>query len=132
MRGYGRLRRDHDEGSPYFVPKQMSRETLREGWVKAWLDFYTFSSMWQRYTVRPASSWIQALGYWPLNILQNRLAHTKIAGGRQRHRTAAGHTMDVANDAMAAPVQSPTPVGFAEMQTPGRGLADAVRLPIVK
>ena len=81
------MRYDHDEGSPYYVPKQMTRTQLREGWVKAWTDFYTFSSMWRRFTVRPASSWIQALGYWPLNVMQNRLAHWKIAGGQQRHRS---------------------------------------------
>ena len=126
------LRRDHDEGSPYFIPKRMSREQLREGWVKAWLDFYTFSSMWKRYTVRPASSWIQALGYWPLNLLQHRLAHTKIAGGRQRHRTAGDHQRGASRISGSAPVQAPTPVGFAEMKPPGRALDEAVRLPIIK
>jgi radical SAM superfamily enzyme YgiQ (UPF0313 family) len=84
------LRRDHDAGSPYFQPKQMSRDQLKEGWIRAWKDFYTFSSMWRRFVVRPASSWIQSLGYWPLNLMQNRLAHWKIAGGKQRHRTLAG------------------------------------------
>src|SRR6188768_3052651 len=34
------LRRDHDAGSPYFVPTKMSREELREGWVRAWKQFY--------------------------------------------------------------------------------------------
>src|SRR5690606_21997670 len=86
------LRYDHDEGSPYYQPKNMSREQLKEGWVRAWTSFYTLSSMWRRFTVRPRSSWIQAAGYWPLNFMQNRLASWKIARGRQRHRTrgAAG------------------------------------------
>ncbi len=109
------LRADHDEGSPYYLPKQMTREQLREGWVKAWCDFYTFSSMWRRFTIRPASSWIQSLGYWPLNVMQNRLARWKIAGGRQRHRTVSA-------------LQEPTPVGFPEMQPPK---AASVRLPIL-
>ena len=86
------LRRDHDAGSPYFTPTKMSREELREGWVKAWTKFYSFDSMRKRYTVRlpsegrPGSSWIQTLGFWPLNFMQNRLAHHKIAGGMQRFR----------------------------------------------
>ena len=81
------LKRDHDAGSPYYQPKLMTRQQLKEGWIRAWQDFYTFSSMWKRFVVRPASSWVQALGYWPLNVMQNRLAHWKIAGGNQRHRT---------------------------------------------
>jgi radical SAM superfamily enzyme YgiQ (UPF0313 family) len=78
---------DHDKGSPYFVPKNMSREQLKEGWVKAWNDFFTFSSMWQRFVLTKDSGWIQAFAYWPLNIAQNRLAHWKIAAGHQRHLT---------------------------------------------
>ena len=78
---------DHDQGSPYFTPKNMSREQLKEGWVKAWNDFFTFSSMWQRFVLTKDSGWIQAFAYWPLNIAQNRLAHYKIAAGHQRHLT---------------------------------------------
>jgi len=88
------LRHDHDANSPYYIPKQMSRQQLHEGWVKAWTDFYTFGSMWRRFVIRPASSWIQALGYWPLNFMQNRLAHWKIAGGKQRHRTTDAEPVD--------------------------------------
>jgi hypothetical protein len=86
------LRRDHDAGSPYFVPKKMSRERLREGWVRAWQRFYSPSAIWTRWTVRRNSSWIQTLGYLPLNVMQNRLAHLKIAGGAQRFR--AGVELD--------------------------------------
>jgi len=113
------LRHDHDEGSPYYYPTNMTREQLKEGWVRAWTSFYTWSSMWRRFTVRSASSWIQTLGYFPLNIMQNRLAHWKIAGGHQRHRTAIADK--------TTPAQVPTPVGFAELQTP-----KGVRLPIVR
>lgn len=81
------LRRDHDAGSPYFIPAKMTREQLREGWVRAWQRFYSPGSMWRRWTVRQQSSWIQTLGFWPLNVMQNRLAHHKIAKGHQRFRT---------------------------------------------
>jgi radical SAM superfamily enzyme YgiQ (UPF0313 family) len=126
------LRRDHDQGSPYYRPTHMTREELKEGWVKAWLDFYTFSSMWRRFVLRKESSWLQSLGYWPLNIMQNRLAHLKIAGGQQRHRTAVKDPTDGIVD-LGAPVQVPTPVGFAELQLPRvPSLSREKRLPIVR
>lgn len=80
---------DHDAGSPYYEPARMSREQLREGWVRAWKDFYSVGSMLRRYTVRRHSSYFQTLGYWPINLFQNRLAHRKIAGGEQLFRSGS-------------------------------------------
>jgi radical SAM superfamily enzyme YgiQ (UPF0313 family) len=97
------MRRDHDAGSPYFKPTQMSREQLREGWMRAWTKFYSYSSMWRRFSVSRHSSWIQSVGYWPLNLLQHQLAVKKIVGGMQRFRSGAA----------AEPVDSPT---AAEME----------------
>lgn len=91
------LRRDHDAGSPYYVPSKMTREELREGWVRAWTKFYSPRAIWDRWTVRRRSSWIQTLGYLPLNILQNRLARYKIAGGQQRFRSRIDD-VDAADD----------------------------------
>jgi radical SAM superfamily enzyme YgiQ (UPF0313 family) len=68
------LRPDHVAGHPYYVPARMKPEQLREGWLRAWRGFYSSSSMWQRYTVRRQSSWLQTFGYWPLNLMQRRLA----------------------------------------------------------
>src|SRR3954469_7461655 len=79
---------DHDAGSPYFTPTGMSREELREGWQRAWQRFYSPRAIWDRWTVRKSSSWIQTLGYLPLNLLQNRLVKHKIVGGAQRFRSA--------------------------------------------
>lgn len=84
------LRGDHDAGSPYFVPKHMSREQLRAGWVRAWQRFYSPWSILKRWTLRPSSSWIQSVGYLPLNAMQNRLASRKIAGGDPRFHTGSG------------------------------------------
>lgn len=126
------LRRDHDEGSPYYHPTHMTREQLKEGWVKAWVDFYSMSSMWRRYVVRPGSSLLQSVGYWPINIMQNRLAHVKIAGGKQRHLSGvADVTDDAARQASFraaghTPAQVPTAVGFSELQLP------RARLPLVR
>jgi len=105
------LRSDHDAGSPYFLPTKMTREELREGWVRAWTKFYSFDSMRKRFTVRlptretPGSSWIQALGFWPLNFMQYQLAHRKIAGGMQRFR--AGIEPDAPNIAPAGAPPKP-------------------------
>ncbi len=80
------LSEDHDAGSPYYKPMHMTRTELKEGWAKAWKDFYTLKSIRRRYTVRKASSWIQAAGYWPINMGQNRIANGKIAAGLKRHQ----------------------------------------------
>jgi radical SAM superfamily enzyme YgiQ (UPF0313 family) len=82
------LRANHDAGSPYFVPARMTREQLREGWMRAWQRFYSPRAIWQRWKVTVSSSWIQTLGYLPLNVMQNRLAHYKIARGLRRFRSA--------------------------------------------
>jgi radical SAM superfamily enzyme YgiQ (UPF0313 family) len=94
---------DHDAGSPYYVPKTMSRERLREGWQRAWQRFYSPGSIWKRWTVRERSSWIQTLGYLPLNLMQNRLAKYKIGRGSQRFRSAQEFDpMSTVLNAMAA------------------------------
>src|SRR5262245_24802211 len=61
------LRADHDAGSPYYAPTRMTREELREGWMRAWTKFYSPRAIWDRYTIRPRSNYIQTLGFWPLN-----------------------------------------------------------------
>jgi radical SAM superfamily enzyme YgiQ (UPF0313 family) len=73
------LREDVGRGHPYYVPKRMSREALREGWARAWRRMYSGSAMWQRFTLRWQSSWLQTLGYWPLNLVQRRIATTVVA-----------------------------------------------------
>lgn len=104
------LRADHDAGSPYFVPRTMSREKLREGWVRAWTRFYSLSSMARRFNVNRNSSWIQTLGFWPLNLMQNRLAHHKIAGGMQRFRSGLEAEMVAAAAGAAAPAPALDPL----------------------
>jgi radical SAM superfamily enzyme YgiQ (UPF0313 family) len=81
------MRAHHDADSPYFRPARMSREQLREGWVRAWKRFYSPRAILKRWTVTSRSSWIQTLGYLPLNVFQNRLTHRKIAGGMRRFRS---------------------------------------------
>jgi hypothetical protein len=66
--------------------------------------------------------------------MQNRLAHLKIAGGKQRHLTSAAYVRDEPirdvplSATGGAPAQVPTPVGFPAMQMPRASL----RLPLVR
>ena len=68
----------------------MTREALREGWQRAWKRFYSPPAIWSRWTVRARSSWIQTLGFLPLNVMQNRLVKHKIIGNQPRFRSDAG------------------------------------------
>ncbi|HEY6078236.1 MAG TPA: radical SAM protein [Polyangiaceae bacterium] len=109
---------DHDAGSPYFEPKHMSREKLREGWVRAWQRFYSPGAIWKRWTVRQRSSWIQTLGYLPLNIMQNRLAKYKIGAGVQRFRS--DRDFDPMSTVMSAIAREVGPIEPAEAEAPRR------------
>jgi len=77
---------DHDHGAPFFLPKQMSRDELREGWVRAWRAMYSYRSIRKRYDFGMDRSWIQNLAYWPINLMMHELAEKKIAGGDRAWR----------------------------------------------
>jgi radical SAM superfamily enzyme YgiQ (UPF0313 family) len=94
------LHPNHDAGSPYFVPKRMTREQLREGWMRAWQRFYSWSSIFNRWTLPPHASLVQSVSYLPLNAMQRRLAVRKVLGGHQRFLSA---------NAAWEEVDSPTP-----------------------
>ena len=107
------------------------REQLREGWVRAWTKFYSYSSIWSRFTVRmpgkdtPGSSLIPTLGYFPINFMQHHFTTQKIAGGLQRFRTGLIPSM---GDMAEASVQnggfvSPTSVGNPGIQMPSNPFA---------
>jgi len=68
------LREYREEEGPHFVPKRLSREQLREGWVRASSRFFSYGSMWRRWVLPPRSSWIQRIAFWPLNVMQHRVA----------------------------------------------------------
>jgi len=38
-----------EESAPFFIPNKMSPQILREGWKRAWKDFYSFSSILKRF-----------------------------------------------------------------------------------
>lgn len=122
------LRRDHDAGSPYFKPAKMTREELREGWMRAWKKFYSPRAIWDRWTVRKDSSWVQTLGYLPINIFQNRLAALKINGGMQRFQTGI-HIEDRPEDKLVIDEHRTITIPEPESVTKSRG--DKKALPLV-
>jgi radical SAM superfamily enzyme YgiQ (UPF0313 family) len=86
------LSSDHDTDAPFYRPARMSREVLRDGWVRAWRSMYSMSSIRRRYDFGRRHSWIQNVAYWPLNLMMHELAEKKIAGGDRewrKHRALA-------------------------------------------
>jgi radical SAM superfamily enzyme YgiQ (UPF0313 family) len=68
------LRDYREEEGPHFVPKQLTADQLREGWMRAASEFFSWSAMWRRWDVPPRASWIQRFAFWPMNVMQHRLA----------------------------------------------------------
>ncbi len=80
------LGEDHDNDAPFYVPKQLTREELRQGWIRAWKQMYSYGSIMRRYDFGLERSWIQNLAYWPLNMLMHELAERKIGNGDRSFR----------------------------------------------
>jgi radical SAM superfamily enzyme YgiQ (UPF0313 family) len=80
------LGQDHDRELPFYRPRRMSPDRLREGWIGAWRSFYSYSSIWRRYRFDLDASWIALVGHFPLNLLMHQLAERKIAGGERLFR----------------------------------------------
>lgn len=110
------LRSNHDAHSPYFVPKQMSREQLHEGWQRTWKRFYAPQAIWKRYRPKLDAGWIQTLGHFPLNLMQHRLVERKIVGGQQRFR--AGEAKGATTEFERELVQLAEKLGCYRPQTP--------------
>ncbi|HVP80949.1 MAG TPA: radical SAM protein [Thermodesulfobacteriota bacterium] len=89
----GRLARDRwwllerqEDFAPHFLPVKMSAETLREGWKKAWKEFYSFPSIWKRFHWEYSPTLLNRIGYLPFQLMQRRFTREKILGGRRRYR----------------------------------------------
>jgi len=80
------LSSDHDTDAPFYRPLQISREELREGWVKAWTRMYSLPAIYKRFDFGLDHSWIQNVAYWPINLMMHELADKKIAGGNRAWR----------------------------------------------
>jgi len=80
------LSQDHDTGAPFYEPRQMTRTQLRDGWVRAWREMYSYSSIYKRFDFGLDHSWIQNVAYWPINLMMHELAEKKIARGDRAWR----------------------------------------------
>jgi len=75
-----------NEVAPYFFPKKMNVETLREGWKGAWKDFYSISSITKRFQWNYPPTLINRLVYFPFQLMQRRFALRKVIEGKRRYR----------------------------------------------
>ena len=93
VKSEGRLTQDRwwllerqEDFAPHFLPTKMSAETLREGWKKAWKEFYSLPSAWKRFHWEYSPTLINRIGYLPFQLIQHRFTKEKILGGRRRYR----------------------------------------------
>jgi radical SAM superfamily enzyme YgiQ (UPF0313 family) len=76
-----------EESAPYFIPKKMSGEVLRECWKKSWKEFYSLPSILKRFHINYPPTLINRLVYFPFQLMQRRFTQKKIIEGRRRYRT---------------------------------------------
>ena len=75
-----------EESAPHFAPKKMSGEALRRGWKSAWKEFYSLSSILERFQWDYPSTLANRLVYFPFQFMQRRFTQKKIIEGRRRYR----------------------------------------------
>ncbi|HYA90228.1 MAG TPA: radical SAM protein [Thermodesulfobacteriota bacterium] len=80
------LQENPEDSAPHFLPKKITAEALREGWKKAWKEFYSFPSLWRRFHWEFPPTLINRIGYFPFQVMQHRFTKKKILGGKRRYR----------------------------------------------
>jgi radical SAM superfamily enzyme YgiQ (UPF0313 family) len=80
------LLENSEESAPHFIPKKMSGEILREGWKRAWKEFYSFPSIWKRFHWEYSPTLINRFAYFPFQWMQHRFTKKKIIEGKRRYR----------------------------------------------
>jgi radical SAM superfamily enzyme YgiQ (UPF0313 family) len=93
VKNEGRLAQDQwwllkkpDDSAPHFLPMKMSAEELREGWKRAWKEFYSFPSLWKRFHWEYSPTMINRFVYFPFQLMWHRFTEKKILEGRRRFR----------------------------------------------
>jgi radical SAM superfamily enzyme YgiQ (UPF0313 family) len=76
-----------EDSAPHFLPMKMSAEVLREGWKRAWKEFYSFPSIWKRFHWEYSPTVINRFVYFPFQWMQRRFTEKKILKGSRRYRT---------------------------------------------
>jgi radical SAM superfamily enzyme YgiQ (UPF0313 family) len=78
-----------EESAPHFIPARMSQEALREGWKRAWKEFYSYPSILKRFQWNYPPTVANRLIYFPFQWMQHRFTQKKIIEGRRRFRVAS-------------------------------------------
>jgi len=93
VKNEGRLAQDQwwllknpEDSAPHFLPKKMTGQALREGWKKAWKEFYSFPSIWKRFHWNYSPTLINRFVYFPFQWMQHRFTKKKILEGKRRYR----------------------------------------------
>ena len=73
-----------EDSAPHFIPKKMSGEALREGWKKAWKQFYSYPSILKRFQWDYPPTVVNRLIYFPFQWMHHRFTRKKIMEGKQR------------------------------------------------
>jgi radical SAM superfamily enzyme YgiQ (UPF0313 family) len=81
------LMENPEESAPHFLPLKMTREALREGWRRAWKEFYSYPSILKRFHWNYPPTLANRLIYFPFQWMQHRFTRKKIIEGRRRFRT---------------------------------------------
>lgn len=76
-----------EASAPHFLPVKMTREALREGWKRAWKEFYSSPSILKRFHWNYPPTLANRLIYFPFQWMQRRFTQKKIIEGRRRFRT---------------------------------------------
>ena len=75
------LKEDQEKRAPHFIPKNISREKLREGWQWSWKKFYSVSSIIRRFHYNYPHQIFPNLIHFPFNFQRKRFAKKKIIKG---------------------------------------------------
>ena len=78
-----------EDSAPFFLPVRMSAQILREGWKRAWKEFYSFPSIWKRFHWNYPPTLVNRFVYFPFQLMQYRFTKKKILEGRRRYRKAS-------------------------------------------
>jgi radical SAM superfamily enzyme YgiQ (UPF0313 family) len=69
--------------APHFQPLSMTREELRQGWERAWQEYYSFSAILKRFQWEYPPNLVNKGIYFPFNLIQRRFVHKKVLGGER-------------------------------------------------
>jgi radical SAM superfamily enzyme YgiQ (UPF0313 family) len=77
------LLEDQAARAPHFHPLGMTREELRQGWERAWQEYYSYPAMLKRFQWEYRPTLVNKAIYFPFNLILRRFVRKKILGGER-------------------------------------------------